>query len=247
MKTIAILPAAGLSTRMGSTTAGLERKQFLELHGVPVFLHTLRQFDACREIQAIYLALRIEDQTRVRECLAQTRLRLPVQIVEGGETRQDTVWTALQQAPRDTELVAVHDAVRPLVDADLIRRALAAAERLGAVIAAVAAVDTVKQVERAGAAENEARIVTTLPRERIVLAQTPQVFRYELLRRAFEKAASDGFHGTDESSLIEHLGEPVYAIPGSARNLKITTPADLALAERLTEQAEPATTTTSKF
>ena len=176
----------------------------------------------------------------MRECLAQTRLRLPVQIVEGGETRQDTVWAALQQAPRDTELVAVHDAVRPLVDDGLIRRALAAAARLGAVIAAVAAVDTVKQVERAGAAENEARIVTTLPRERIVLAQTPQVFRYELLRRAFEKAVSDGFHGTDESSLIEHLGEPVYAIPGSPRNLKITTPADLALAERLLSQSEPA-------
>jgi 2-C-methyl-D-erythritol 4-phosphate cytidylyltransferase len=126
--------------------------------------------------------------------------------------------------PGDTDLVAVHDAVRPFVEVAVIERAIEEAARIGAVIVAIPSVDTVKQVERG-------QIMGTIPRERIVLAQTPQVFRYKLLKQAFERAAEDGFQATDEASLVEHLGEPVGVVLGSDRNLKITKPADLELAQ----------------
>src|SRR6185437_6600173 len=146
------------------------------------------------------------------------------EVLEGGTARQDSVWNALQrldEAPEEA-WVMIHDAVRPFVELETVMRAVSAG---------VPAVDTIKQVERVGADAN--RVTTTLQRERIVLAQTPQVFRLGLLRRGFAKARQDGFYGTDEAALIEHLGEDVFVVPVSARNWKITTPADLPLAELL--------------
>lgn len=228
----AIVPAAGLSTRMGSTTSGAARKQLLELQGMPVFLHALRRLDACPELSGgIFLPVRPEDRDHVERLLRAYSWRHAVAVLEGGETRQESVWRALERVPAETPFIVVHDAVRPFLEPELVSRALQAAERWGAAIAAVPAMDTIKQVERAS---NDATCITaTLPRERIVLAQTPQAFRYSLLLRAFQKARAEGFYGTDEAALIEHLGEPVYAIPGSPRNMKITTPADLELAELL--------------
>lgn len=229
MNAYAIVPAAGLSTRMGSTTSGAARKQLLEFQGAPILIHTLRKLDRCHRIDAILVPVRPEDRDRVADRVAAESFRCPVHIVTGGETRQASVWNALQQVPAEARLVLVHDAVRPFVTTEIIERALDGAAQHRAVIVAVPAIDTIKQVERAGSDTN--RIVATLPRERIVLAQTPQAFDHALLRRAFERAQQEGFSGTDESSLMEHIGQEVFVVPGSPRNWKITTPDDLPLAE----------------
>ncbi len=233
MKVAAILPAAGLGTRMGkpSAAAGPARKQLFELAGAPVLIHTVRRFDRAASIDEILIAVREEDREALEQRLGQENLSTPVRLIEGGRTRQESVENALAQIDADVGLVAVHDAVRPLITTDLIDRAVEQAGRDGAVILGLPAVDTVKRVDQ--------RIVhATLPREMIMLAQTPQVFRTELLRKAYAQAEQDGFTGTDEASLVEHLGEDVHVMLGSVRNIKITRPGDLALAEHyLAEEA----------
>lgn len=204
-------------------------KQFAELHGVPILVHTLRKFAASPRVTEIYVALRKAEADSFRPRLEKEVLGKKVHLVEGGEHRQQSVANALdavKAAPDD--IILVHDAVRPLVDEEIIDNVVQGAEKHGAAIAGVPAVDTVKQVERS--AEN-AIITATVPRERVVLAQTPQGFRFSLLKKAFDEAAGDGFVGTDEASLVERSGHAVAVVMGSARNLKITTPADLELAE----------------
>lgn len=214
---MAIIPAAGQGVRMGG------KKQFLKLGGVPIFIRTLRKIAACAEITEIFLAAPPEDIPAMEAALAAESLPKPVTVVPGGSRRQDSVENCLRILPSDTDLVVVHDAVRPFITPALIAAVVAEAARTGASILAIPSVDTVKQVR-------QTRIVGTIPRERIVLAQTPQVFRYELLREAFAKASEENFTGTDEASLVEHLGHEVTVVPGSERNMKITTPADLELA-----------------
>jgi len=131
------------------------------------------------------------------------------------------------------DIVLVHDAVRPFVSAEIISEVISAAKKHGAAIAGVPAVDTIKQVERTA---DGALIKATIPREKIVMAQTPQGFRYDVLKKAFDEAAADGFVGTDEASLVERSGHPVAVVMGSPRNIKITTPADLELAEFYSRQ-----------
>jgi len=219
MSVLAIIPAAGLGVRMGTDTP----KQFLSLEGVPIFIYTLRKFAACGAIDDILLALRDEDRERVQGDIDREGFGKPVRLVTGGATRQETVARALAQAPPATEVVVVHDAVRPFVDVDTICRVVEAARGQGAVILGVPSVDTVKQVQ-------QRTILGTLPRERIVLAQTPQAFRTDVLQEAYRRAAEDGFNGTDESSLVERLGHHVTVMMGSDRNIKITKPSDLPLA-----------------
>lgn len=218
---------------MGSTTSGQARKQLAEIAGAPILVHTLRTFDRCPGLERILVPVRPEDRDLVAARVAKEKLRIEVEVLEGGTARQDSVWNALQRlsSAQGDAWVMIHDAVRPFVELETLTRALSAAEKHAAVITGVPAVDTIKQVERVGADSN--RVTTTLQRERIVLAQTPQVFHLDLLRRAFDKARQDGFYGTDEAALVEHLGEDVFVVPGSARNWKITTPADLPLAELL--------------
>jgi 2-C-methyl-D-erythritol 4-phosphate cytidylyltransferase len=144
-------------------------------------------------------------------------------VVEGGERRQDSVAIGLEQLQPGTDIVAVHDAVRPFVSVEEIESVVNMAERSGAAILAVPIVDTVKQAEREF-------VESTLTREHLVLAQTPQVFRTDLLREAFKRAAMDEYYGTDESSLVERLSRPVAIVRGSERNIKITRPGDLTLA-----------------
>ena len=204
---------------MGSGTP----KQFLALEGVPIFVHTLRKFTASDVVDEIYVAVRPEDSERARHDLEREHFTKPVRLVNGGSSRQETVARALAQAPQGTELVVVHDAVRPFVDLEMIRRVTEAARLEGGAILGILSVDTVKQVERQ-------TIVGTIPRERIALAQTPQAFRYAILREAFDRAAADGFNGSDEASLVERLGYTVTVLLGSERNIKITKPSDLPLA-----------------
>lgn len=237
MKVAVIIPAAGLGTRMSRTQAerpASSRKQFLLLEGVPILIHTLRKFDACREVNEIVVAVRADDLEPVARSVAEQSFTKPVRCVQGGDTRQESVWQGLQALAPDTELVAVHDAVRPFIDSETITKVIAEAAETGAAIVGVVPVDTVKQVHRN-------KIRATIPRDRLVLAQTPQVFRFELLKEAFERAAADSFTGTDEASLVERLETvEVSVVAGSDRNIKITKPTDLELAQLFLAQERAA-------
>jgi 2-C-methyl-D-erythritol 4-phosphate cytidylyltransferase len=228
-----IIPAAGLGTRMASSTATAQgrarSKQFAQLEGVPILIHTLRKFVRTQEISEIWVAMRKSESELFREEVRKYDLGHKVHIVEGGEHRQQSVANALNalRAAED-DIVLVHDAVRPFVTSETIAAVIAAVKKHGAAIAGVPAVDTIKQVERTA---DGAVITATIPREMIVQAQTPQGFRFRVLKRAFEDATAEGFLGTDEASLLERLGQPVHVVMGSANNIKITTPADLELAE----------------
>jgi 2-C-methyl-D-erythritol 4-phosphate cytidylyltransferase len=227
MKVSVILPAAGLGTRMGRSQpekAGTSRKQFMLLDGLPILVHTVRKFVACPAVTEIVVALRAEDISWATDLLqAESQLRT-IRIVEGGESRQQSVENALATLAPDTGLVAVHDAVRPFVDAATIEKVIDAATGTGAAIVGIVPVDTVKLVHLN-------KIRQTLTRERLVLTQTPQVFSYALLKQAFEKAREDGFTGTDESSLVERLEQvEVSVVAGSDRNIKITKQTDMDLA-----------------
>jgi len=229
MKVAVIVPAAGLGTRMGRNSAektGTSRKQFMLLEGSPILVHTVRKFAASDRVHEIVVAVRAEDIEWVGAMLAR---EVPgrVRVVEGGNSRQQSVENALSALGPDTDLVAVHDAVRPFIDLETIHKVLDEAAETGAAIVGVVPVDTVKQVSRS---TGRARIRSTLPRDRLVLAQTPQVFRYDLLVRAFESARNDGFAGTDEASLVERLDVEVNVVLGTDRNIKITKPGDMDLA-----------------
>jgi 2-C-methyl-D-erythritol 4-phosphate cytidylyltransferase len=230
MRIAVILPAAGLGTRMGKGSAekaGTSRKQFMLLEGAPILIHTVRKFAASDRVSEIVVAVRPEDRDWVSEILAQEFPGERVRVVEGGDSRQQSVENALATLRPDTDLVAVHDAVRPFIELETIHRVFDEAAEFGAAIVGVPAVDTVKQVTRG---TDHVRIRATLPREKLVMAQTPQVFRYDLIVRAFQSARADGFIGTDESSLVERLDVEVSVVAGSDRNIKITKPTDMELA-----------------
>lgn len=212
-------------------------KQFLELAGVPILIHTLRAFTAVADVAAIYVAVRGNERERLAALVDEYGLSTHVRVVEGGDTRQESVASALhalvasasQTGPLDDDdIVLVHDAVRPLIAPRLIARTIEAVRVHGAAIVGLPAVDTIKQVERTATG---ARITATIPRECIVQAQTPQGFRVSLLQRAFAEAEADGFCGTDEASVVERAGFEVAVVPGSLSNMKITQPGDLELAE----------------
>jgi len=227
MKTVVIVPAAGLGTRMGRPSAeksGISRKQFMLLDNAPILLHTIRKFFGCPLVTEIVVALRSEDIEWDTELIRKQQPGGAVRFVPGGDSRQQSVENALEALPADTELVAVHDAVRPFIDQQTIEKVIAEAADTGAAIVGIVPVDTVKQVHRN-------KIRQTLPRERLILAQTPQVFRYALIKEAFAKAREDGFTGTDEASLVERLEQvEVSVVLGSDKNIKITKPSDMDLA-----------------
>ena len=225
MQVFAILPAAGLGTRM----AGPQPKQFLALDGVPILIHSLRAFAAVERVTAIYVAVAPPEIERVEAQVAEYGFADRVRVVEGGDNRQESVSHALAALPAEADdIVLVHDAVRPLIDAATIDRTIDAVIEFGAAIVGLPAVDTIKQVERTA---HGALITATIPREFVVLAQTPQGFRFGLLQKAFAEATADGFMGTDEASVVERAGHPVAVVHGSQVNLKITQPGDLELAE----------------
>jgi 2-C-methyl-D-erythritol 4-phosphate cytidylyltransferase len=228
----AILPAAGLGTRMGVETP----KQFLELGGEPLVIFTLRRLAACAAITDFILATRADELSFLEDRVSNARIGRPARVVHGGETRQQSVANALAQVAPETEIVMVHDAVRPFVTVEQLDRLIAEARERGAVILGIPAIDTVKEVKRERLPEDVARITGTIPRERIVLAQTPQAFRYEILREAFARAEADGVTASDEASLVERMGKDVYVVLGSERNLKITRPSDMDLARFYLEQ-----------
>ena len=219
---------------MAAAPSGKDKKpskQFTQLGGTPILIHTLRKFAASPEVDEIFIALRKSEIPGFREQLEKSKdvLQKKVHTVEGGEQRQQSVANALASvSASQDDIILVHDAVRPFVTPEIIHQVINAAKKYGAAIAGMPAVDTVKQVDRTA---EGAVITTTIPREKVVMAQTPQGFQYKVIRKIFDEATADGFIGTDEASLAERSGHQVAVVMGSPRNIKITTPADLELAE----------------
>jgi 2-C-methyl-D-erythritol 4-phosphate cytidylyltransferase len=230
MRVFVILPAAGIGTRMAAGSAGhAAPKQFLEVGGVPILVRSLRAFLAVPRVDAVCVAVRASERERVEAQLAEFDLGPRVHMVEGGDHRQESVGNALAALEcAEDDIVLVHDAVRPLIDPATIERTIDAIARHGAAIVGLPAVDTIKQVERTA---DGAIVTATIPRERVVHAQTPQGALFGLLRRAFAEAEADEFAGTDEASLLERAGIEVTVVPGSPRNFKVTQPGDIELAE----------------
>ena len=218
-----------MSIGAASATDRAMAKQFLELQGIPVLVHSLRAFASLDRITEILVAVRASEQSRMQALLKEYGLDTRVRVVEGGENRQGSVANALAALScAEDDVVLVHDAVRPLIDAATIERTIDAIAAHGAAVVALPALDTIKQVERTA---DGAIVTSTIPRERVVHAQTPQGARFGLLTRAFAEAEKDEFAGTDESSLLERAGIEVFVVAGSAKNFKITQPGDLELAE----------------
>ncbi len=211
-------------------------KQFLEIDGAPIVLLTLRRLAESRSISEFLISTRAEELESFQQRLGQEKFGATVRIVKGGETRQQSVANALERIAPETELVLVHDAVRPFVTVEQVKRVIAEASARGAAILGVPAIDTVKEVRRSTLPEDVALISATIPREKIVLAQTPQVFHAKLLKDAFARAEQDGVTASDEAALVERLGHDVYVVQGSERNIKITRPADMELARFYLEQ-----------
>ena len=201
-------------------------KQFLHLDGKPILSHTLEVFQKSGLVDSVILAVPANE-------LAQTRAQwlnnppLVKKIIAGGKQRQDSVCNGFREIDADTDIVLVHDGVRPFITVEMIEATVKAAVEYGAAIMAIPVSDTIKQVD------GEGFVARTLDREKLRRVQTPQAFRYSLLARAFAKAADDSYYGTDEGSLIEYINEPVKIIAGSELNIKITRPEDLILAEKI--------------
>lgn len=222
----AVIPAAGASTRMGGAN-----KLLLPVDGIPVLARTLLAFQACTEIDEIVLVCREQDIMPYRE-LAQTYACTKVtQIVRGGATRTQSVLAGVRACSEQTALVAIHDGARPLVTQQILTETLEAAARTGAAAPVVPMKDSVKRVR-------DGRIEADVPRDTIAAVQTPQIFRRGYILDALTRAEADGASLTDDCAAVERLGIPVCATRGSYRNLKITTPEDIAAAEALLRQEE---------
>jgi 2-C-methyl-D-erythritol 4-phosphate cytidylyltransferase len=223
---VAIVVAAGKGTRLG----GDRPKQFLELGGVPVIIHTLRQFERSKQIHEVITVLPAEDTAGFQSLAQKFELTKTRRVIGGGQTRAQSVRNGLN-AIVQAEIVAVHDGVRPLVTPEEIDQVMAAAEKSGAAILTASVADTIKRVDGE-------RIIETISRAELRRALTPQCFRFDILKRAYEQLSeleSSGVEITDDSFLVERLGVEVVAVEGSGRNIKITNADDIALAEVLIE------------
>ncbi len=217
MHVSAIIPAGGRGARFGASVP----KQLLALAGRPILAHSVGAIASSPDVTDLVVALPTELASIPPDYLSTTGK--PLTVVAGGERRRDSVANAFAQVASRADIVLIHDAARPLVSHDVIRRTIEAAAASGAAIAALRASDTVKEVD------DDRRITATLRRERIYLAQTPQAFRVDVLRDALLLEGD----ATDEAALAERAGHRVEVVEGDARNMKITTPDDLAIAERL--------------
>lgn len=223
----AIVPAAGKGERLGS---GIE-KPYVLLNGIPMVVHTLRVLAAVREIDSIILAVSRRWQKRIqREILERYRIGRITAVVRGGATRMESVYAGLSSLDSKTGWVLVHDAARPLIEPKEVSRLILAAKKSGAVCPGGIPKDTTKQVDSRGWIEE------TLNRQKLRAVFTPQVFRRELILRAYEKARQGKYQGTDDASLVERLGVRVKVVEGNRENIKITTPEDLLLAEAILER-----------
>jgi 2-C-methyl-D-erythritol 4-phosphate cytidylyltransferase len=226
----AIVPAGGLGRRAGGDVP----KQFLLLRGMPILTRTLLHLTTPGLIDALILVVPPgAEEWCQKHVLAPYPLPLTIEIVPGGAERQESVFRGLERASKDARLVVIHDAVRPFVSSDLLRRTIEAARSFGAAVAAVPAVETVKVAEGGFVRE-------TPPRDRLWIAQTPQAFHGDLIQEAYRRAVVDGFRGTDDAMLVERLGVKVKVVAGDPENIKITTGEDLERAEQILSRREGA-------
>ena len=224
MRTVAIVPAAGSGNRMGRELS----KQYLSLGRMPILVHTLNVFEKCPLVDALLVVVPPPDVESVRtEMLPRWNLKKLAGIIPGGKERQDSVRAGIEALDRDTDIVIVHDAVRPFITVGLIENCIRAAEEEGAATVGVPVKDTVKEVGADG------RVMRTCDRNLLWLTQTPQAFRRDIIENAHRAAVRDGYRGTDDTSLVERLGIAVRMIRGDYGNIKITTPEDLVIAEAL--------------
>lgn len=223
----AIIVAAGKGIRMNDTT----RKQYLDLAGRPILAHSVMVFDACALVDKIFLVIPKKDIEYCRNnILPLLKLKNGLELVPGGEQRQDSVYNGLKAISKKTDTVVVHDAVRPFIQLEELKSCILGSRKFGACILGVPVSDTVKRVGKSGFIDN------TLIRNNIWLAQTPQAFKYELIIRAHETARRDGYTGSDDSLLVERLGIDVKIINGSKNNIKITVREDLVVARAMLKE-----------
>jgi len=227
VKTVAIIPAGGLGKRMGS---GLS-KQYLMLDGVPILVHTLRKFEGTPIINNVILVVP-EDYIEYsrREIVEKYRLSKVGPVLAGGEKRQDSVKRGIDTVGDDADIVVIHDGVRPFISENLINVSVIKALEERAVTLGVPVLDTVKSVD------NDGLIEKTVDRKYLWLTQTPQTFKREIIKIAYQKAYEDNFYGTDDAALVERTGIKVRMIMGSHDNIKITNPEDLAIGEGIIER-----------
>ena len=221
MKVGAIIPAAGRGKRIGAPVP----KQFLEIQGKPLLHHTLTVFASCKLIDYVVLVMPQADVDEMGEDWL-NKYDIVREVVVGGEQRQDSVYNGFNSLEEGTDIVVVHDGVRPFTTPQMITATVEAAQQHGAAITAIPVSDTVKQAA-------DGFVKQTVSRDGLWRVQTPQAFQYGLLQQAFKKAKKDSYYGTDEGSLIEYLGERVRIVPGSELNIKITRKEDLVLGESL--------------
>lgn len=225
----AVIVAAGKGRRMGTEIS----KQFLPLCGKEILAHTVEKFEKAACIRDIILVTGGDALQDVRQMAQEYGWKKIISVTEGGKERQDSVFLGLQQVPQDTEIVLIHDGVRPFVTEEILERSIAAAKETGGCVAGVPAKDTIKVCDAEGFA------IATPDRSTLRQIQTPQTFRRKEILAAYEKAKADGFLGTDDASVAEHSGFPVRVIMGSYSNIKITTKEDLLIgAAFLKEETE---------
>ena len=222
----AIVLAGGSGSRMG---AGCN-KVLLELQGEPVITRAVKAFEGL--VEGVVLVSRLEDITAMQA--AMKSIQMPVTIVSGGNSRQASVWNGLCALPAECTHVIIHDGARCLVDQETIRRCISSVEAYGSGVAAIPAIDTIKEVDR------DEIVISTPVRAHLRSVQTPQGFTVELIRRAHEAALEQGYVGTDDASLVEHIGIPVRLTVGDRRNIKLTTPEDIKMAESFLPRNFPA-------
>lgn len=224
MKVSAILVGAGLGLRMG----GSVKKPFLHIHGKPIFIHTIERFSQIDIINEIIIVVGATDMKSLSEQWQNTLDACKVKkIVAGGKRRQDSVYNGLYQTCTDAEIVLIHDIVRPLVRKEHIEAVINKVKDSNAAILAVPMKATVKE------AGSDLRIQRTVPRNNLWMAQTPQGFKRELILKAFNQFKDADREFTDDAQMLEMAGEPVYIVPGTDENIKITTPEDIRIAEAL--------------
>jgi len=221
MKADAVIVSAGKGLRFMEG----KKKQFYFLGGKPVLAHTLEKFETCSLIRSVRLVVGQEDMDYcLKEIVEKYRFQKVSKIVPGGKWRQESVKNGIDALPKDTDIVAIHDGVRPLVTQAMVEDSIHSAVQYGAVVLAMPVKETIK------VSNPDGTVLKTLDRESLWQIQTPQTFQINVIREAYRRATEDGFVGTDDASLVERLGVKVHILPGSHTNIKITTPEDLVLA-----------------
>ncbi|MBI5819091.1 MAG: 2-C-methyl-D-erythritol 4-phosphate cytidylyltransferase [Verrucomicrobia bacterium] len=216
----AVIVAGGRSSRMGK---GVD-KLFLKLGKAPIIAHTLMKFQNCQAVKHINLVVRADARGDFQAVIRDYRISKVRQVVVGGAERQNSVWNGLQALPKGVDIVLIHDGARPCVSDALINQTIQSVREFGSGIAACKLADTIKEVDEEG------RILSTVPRDRLWAVQTPQAFRYDLIMRAYRAVIERGARVTDDASAVELLGEPVHIVESPPTNIKVTTPADLSIA-----------------